>query len=83
MFGRKLRHVGDRVAAVVAESEAVALAALKLIEVEYQVLPAVMNIDEAMVPNAAGARRPLSTWPGRRRIWSSRTPARCAAATST
>lgn len=52
MFGRKLRHVGDRVAAVVAESEAIALAALKLIEVEYQVLPAVMSIDEAMAPNA-------------------------------
>ena len=52
MFSRKVRHVGDRVAAVVAESEVVALAALKLIEVEYQVLPAVMNIDEAMAPNA-------------------------------
>ncbi len=52
MFGRKLRHVGDRVAAVVAESEAIALAALKLIEVEYQVLPAVMSIDQAMAPNA-------------------------------
>ncbi|MCV5625870.1 hypothetical protein OFN31_30000, partial [Escherichia coli] len=52
MFSRKVRHVGDRVAAVVAESEAIALAALKLIEVEYQVLPAVMTIDEAMAPNA-------------------------------
>ncbi|PVZ87985.1 molybdopterin-dependent oxidoreductase Mo/Fe-S-binding subunit [Serratia sp. S1B] len=52
MFGRKLRHVGDRVAAVVAESEEIALAALKLIKVEYQVLPAVMSIDEAMAPGA-------------------------------
>ncbi|KEY61024.1 molybdopterin-dependent oxidoreductase Mo/Fe-S-binding subunit [Serratia sp. DD3] len=52
MFGRKLRHVGDRVAAVVAESEEIALAALDLIKVEYQVLPAVMSIDEAMAPGA-------------------------------
>lgn len=33
MFGKKLRHVGDRVAAVVAENEAIALKALSLIEV--------------------------------------------------
>lgn len=52
MFGRKLRHVGDRVAAVVAESEEIALAALDLIKVEYQVLPAVMSIDEAMALGA-------------------------------
>ncbi|TNV21946.1 molybdopterin-dependent oxidoreductase Mo/Fe-S-binding subunit [Buttiauxella sp. B2] len=52
MFGKKLRHVGDRVAAVVAESEEIALAALKLIDVEYQVLKPVMSIDEAMAENA-------------------------------
>ena len=84
MFGRKLRHVGDRVAAVVAESEAIALAALKLIEVEYQVLPAVMNIDEAMAPmHPWCTTSPSSTWLVPLRISSSRTPARCAAATST
>ncbi|UMY01151.1 hypothetical protein MJ564_14680 [Escherichia coli] len=38
MFGKKMRHVGDRVAAVVAESEDIAPEALKLIDVEYEVL---------------------------------------------
>ena len=52
MFGKKLRHVGDRVAAVVAESEEIALAALALINVEYHVLKPVMSIDEAMADNA-------------------------------
>ncbi|SPW33739.1 4-hydroxybenzoyl-CoA reductase subunit alpha [Edwardsiella tarda] len=52
MFGKKMRHVGDRVAAVVAESEAIALEALTLIEVEYQILRPVMSIDEAMADDA-------------------------------
>lgn len=52
MFGQKLRHVGDRVAAVVAESVEIAEAALKLIEVEYQVLKPVMSIDDAMAADA-------------------------------
>ncbi|ALR76281.1 molybdopterin-dependent oxidoreductase Mo/Fe-S-binding subunit [[Enterobacter] lignolyticus] len=52
MFSKKLRHVGDRVAAVVAENEETALAALKLIEVKYQLLKPVMSIDEAMADDA-------------------------------
>lgn len=52
MFGKKMRHVGDRVAGVVAESEEIALAALKLIDVQYQVLKPVMSIDEAMAEGA-------------------------------
>lgn len=52
MFGKKMRHVGDRVAAVVAESEDIALEALKLIDVEYEVLKPVMSIDEAMAEDA-------------------------------
>ena len=52
MFGKKLRHVGDRVAAVVAESEEIALNALALIDVEYEVLKPVMSIDEAAAEGA-------------------------------
>ncbi|WP_299014143.1 molybdopterin-dependent oxidoreductase Mo/Fe-S-binding subunit [uncultured Photobacterium sp.] len=52
MFGQKLRHVGDRVAAVVAESPEIAEQALALIEVEYDVLKPVMTIDEAMAADA-------------------------------
>jgi len=52
MFDQKLRHVGDRVAAVVAETPEIAAEALKLIKVEYEVLPAVLTIDEAKRPGA-------------------------------
>jgi len=52
MFGQKVRHVGDRVAAVVAETEAIALEALKLIEVEYEVLEPVFTVDQAATEGA-------------------------------
>ena len=52
MFGKKMRHVGDRVAAVVAETEEIALQALGLIDVEYEVLKPVMSIDEAAAEGA-------------------------------
>jgi len=44
----KVRHVGDRVAVVAAETPELARQALRLIEVEYEVLPAVLDPDEAM-----------------------------------
>lgn len=44
----KVRHVGDGVAAVVAESPYIAEDALDLIEVEYEILPAVVNARAAM-----------------------------------
>lgn len=43
-----IRHVGQRVAAVVAESEAVAEAACALIRVDYEPLPAVFDPEAAM-----------------------------------
>ena len=39
----KVRFVGDRVAFVAAESEEIAEQALKLIEVEYELLPALLD----------------------------------------
>jgi len=48
MFDRKVRHVGDRVAAVVAEDEATALAALACIKVEYELLEPVLSLDDAV-----------------------------------
>lgn len=48
----KVRHVGDRVAVVAAESPEIAEAALKLIEVDYEVLPAVFDPIEAGKPGA-------------------------------
>ena len=52
MFDRKVRFVGDRVAAVAAETEEQALAALEVIKVEYELLKPVFSIDEAMAPGA-------------------------------
>lgn len=48
----KVRYVGDAVALVAAETEEIAEAALDLIAVEYEQLPAVYDIEEAMKPNA-------------------------------
>ncbi len=48
----RVRFVGDRVAAVAAVSREIAEEALKLIEVEYELLPALMNAFDAMAPDA-------------------------------
>ncbi|WP_422924207.1 molybdopterin-dependent oxidoreductase [Singulisphaera sp. PoT] len=46
------RFIGQRVAAVVAETEAAAEAACRLVEIDYEVLPAVFDPEEAMLPGA-------------------------------
>lgn len=48
----KVRHVGDRVAVVAAETPEIAHEALRLIHVEYEVLPAVFDMEEAMQEGA-------------------------------
>jgi CO/xanthine dehydrogenase Mo-binding subunit len=48
----KVRYVGDPVAAVLADDPATAEEALDLIEVEYEELPKVTNIEEATAPGA-------------------------------
>lgn len=47
LFSQTMCFVGDRVCAVLAESEAIAEAALKVIHVEYEVLPHVLTMEEA------------------------------------
>ncbi len=47
MFNQKVRHAGDRVAAVVAEDEDIADEAISLIRVAYEVLKPVLTIAEA------------------------------------
>src|SRR5215469_10149939 len=44
----KVRYVGDNVACVAAEDEATAVKALELIDVEYELLPAYFDPEEAM-----------------------------------
>ncbi|HEY3154312.1 MAG TPA: xanthine dehydrogenase family protein molybdopterin-binding subunit, partial [Candidatus Binatia bacterium] len=48
----KVRYVGDPVAAVLADDPATAEAALELIDVEYEELPKVTNIEEATASGA-------------------------------
>ena len=52
MMDEHLRYVGDYVAAVAATSEAIAEEALELIDVDYEVLPAVFDPEEAAKPTA-------------------------------
>lgn len=47
-----VRHIGQRVAAVIADSPAIAEAACRLIRVDYDVLPAVFDPEEARTPGA-------------------------------
>ena len=47
-----VRFVGQRVAAVVAETEAAAEGACRLLEVQYEILPAVFDPETAMRPEA-------------------------------
>ena len=52
----RARFVGDEVAAVAAINENIAEQAIKLIEVDYEVLPAVFDPEEALKPNAPQVR---------------------------
>jgi putative selenate reductase molybdopterin-binding subunit len=52
MLDTKVRFVGDRVAVVAAEDPEVARRACDAIEVEYEVLPAVLDPEKAMIPGA-------------------------------
>ncbi len=51
-FDNKVRYVGDRVAAVAADTVEIAEEAVGLIEVEYELLPAVFDENEAISGNA-------------------------------
>ena len=48
----RVRFVGDEVAAVAAADEDIALRALELIQVKYQVLPFVLDLEKALLPDA-------------------------------
>ena len=52
MLDDVVRFVGQRVAAVVAETEGAAEEGCRLLQVEYELLPAVFDPEEAMLPGA-------------------------------
>lgn len=63
----RVRFVGDRVAAVAAETVEAAEEALGLIDVDYQQLPAVFDPLEAMQPNAPRLHDDVAAYDGARR----------------
>jgi xanthine dehydrogenase molybdenum-binding subunit len=52
ILDRKVRYVGDAVALVAATTEEIAKEALHLIDVEYELLPAVFDMEDALKPGA-------------------------------
>lgn len=60
----EVRYVGERVAAVVAESRDIAERAAALVDVDYEPLPAVFTIDEAVAPGAVAVHDAPWTYPG-------------------
>ncbi len=65
----RVRFVGDRVAAVAADTPEAADAALDAIEVEYEVLPAVFNPLEAMQPDAPLLHDDVTAYDGAPKQW--------------
>jgi putative selenate reductase molybdopterin-binding subunit len=55
LFNWKVRHVGDRVAGIVAETKEAGEAARDLIKVEYEVLKPVFTVEEAMAEDGPEA----------------------------
>lgn len=53
LFNRKVRHVGDRVAGIVAKDEETARKAIELIKVSYTPLEPVFTVEEAMEEGAS------------------------------
>lgn len=62
----KVRYVGDAVAMVAADTEDIAEAALELIEVVYEPLPAVYDVEESMETDSPPiySQYPHNTYPG-------------------
>jgi xanthine dehydrogenase molybdenum-binding subunit len=56
LLNKTLRHVGDEVAAVAADTEAIAEEALGLIDVQYRPLPFVLNEESALEITAPSVR---------------------------
>jgi CO/xanthine dehydrogenase Mo-binding subunit len=58
----RVRHIGEPIAAVAAESEAVAELAARLIEIEYEDLPAVFDPIAALAPDAPRVHDDLTVY---------------------
>jgi carbon-monoxide dehydrogenase large subunit len=61
----RVRYVGERVVAVAAEDPDVAEEALSLVQVEYEPLPAVFDVEAAMAPDAPVLHPDVADYAGR------------------
>ncbi len=52
LLNQHVRYYGDDVCAVIAEDEVAAMQAVRAIEVEYEELPFVLDVQKAMEPGA-------------------------------
>ena len=57
LLNRHVRYYGDDVCAVIAEDEVAAMQAVRAIEVEYEELPFVLDVQKAMEPGARSEER--------------------------
>lgn len=71
ILSNKVRYVGDAVALVAAETKEIAEHATRLIDVEYEILPAVFDVEEALKPGAPQLydELPGNALPGREPIF--------------
>ncbi len=69
VFDRVLRFAGDEVAAIAADDESIAEDALGLVDVEYEVLPFVVDAEEALRPGAPRVHRGGNLVGGRPRVY--------------
>jgi CO/xanthine dehydrogenase Mo-binding subunit len=71
VLDNKVRFVGDSVALVAARTEEIAKEALDQIDVEYEPLPAVYDVEEAMKPDAPQLydQFPNNTLPPNFKVW--------------
>jgi CO/xanthine dehydrogenase Mo-binding subunit len=58
----KVRYVGEPVAAVAAIDQRTALEAIKFIEIEYEALPAALDIDQALAPDGPIIHEDLASY---------------------
>jgi CO/xanthine dehydrogenase Mo-binding subunit len=61
----RVRYIGERVVAVAAEDADVAEEALSLVQVEYEPLPAVFDVEAAMAPDAPVLHPDVASYVGR------------------
>ncbi len=69
LFDNELRYAGDDVACVIADTEAICDDALEQIDVEYEILPFVVDPQEALAPDAPRVQKTGNLYGGKPDIY--------------